>query len=53
MTIIERTKVLEAYRRAMELGAATHDEAVATAAQALGVVPEVVEAAVWDLEWAA
>ena len=48
--IMEREKVLTAYQRALELGAHTHDEAVASAAQALGVLPEIVEAAVWQHE---
>ncbi len=48
--IVEREKLVEAYRRAFDLGAATHDEAVHAAAQALGVEPELVEAAVWERE---
>jgi hypothetical protein len=48
--ILAREKVIEAYRRALDLGAATHDEAVHAAAQALGVEPELVEAAVWERE---
>jgi hypothetical protein len=42
-----RHRVATAYRRALELGA-THQEAIASAAQALSLAPEAVQAAVED-----
>lgn len=47
MTIIERSKVIEAYRRAVELGA-DHEHACATVAQAMALPPETVHAVVTE-----
>lgn len=49
MTIIERSKISEAYARAIALGA-SHSEACATVARALGVDAEIVDAVVTEQE---
>lgn len=45
--IIERSKIIEAYNRARELGA-DHEKACATVAQSLGVGPEIVNDVAWS-----
>lgn len=45
--IIERTRVLEAYKRAVELGS-DHAQACASVAQAMHITTEMVE----DIAWA-
>lgn len=45
--IIERTRVFEAYKRAVELGA-DHAQACASVAQAMHITTEIVE----DIAWA-
>lgn len=49
MSIIERSKILEAYERCVALGG-THDEACASTARALGIDPELVAIVVAERE---
>lgn len=49
MSIVERSKITSAYARAIALGA-SHSEACATVARALGLDVEIVDAVVTEQE---
>lgn len=53
MTIIERSRVLQTYQRAIENGAHTQEQAVATAAEELCLPEEAVIDVLWTDEGAA
>lgn len=50
MTIIERSRVLHAYLRALQSGVHTQEQAVATAAEELCLPQEAVVEVVWSHE---